>query len=272
MPELPEVETTLRGIKPHLVGQKVINVTVRHPRLRWPIPSDIKNHLEGQTIRRLYRRGKYLLFEFKHGTMILHLGMSGRLCVLSKPTPAQKHDHVDIHFANHRYLRFTDPRRFGALLWTSEDPMTHPLLAIIGPEPLSKDFDGDYLYHQSRNRKVSVKSFVMNSAIVAGVGNIYATEALFQAGIHPHLSAGKISREKYQTLATAIKQILKKAIEKGGTTLKDFMKSDGTPGYFRIELKVYGHGGEPCPHCHTKLASTRLGQRSTVYCRKCQRK
>lgn len=272
MPELPEVETTLRGIKPHILGQKVIDLIVRHPHLRWPIPADLKKHLKGQTVRALHRRGKYLLFEFKTGTLILHLGMSGRLCVLSKPISAQKHDHVDIHLANHKYLRFTDPRRFGALLWTSEDPMTHPLLSVIGPEPLSAAFNGDYLHLKSRGRKVPVKSFIMNSAIVAGVGNIYATEALFQAGIHPHQSAGKISLVKFQTLATAIKCVLEKAIEKGGTTLKDFMKSDGSPGYFRIELKAYGHGGEPCPRCGTTLTSTRIGQRSTVYCKKCQSK
>lgn len=271
MPELPEVETTLRGIKPHIIDQKVIDVIVRHHQLRWPVPADLKNQLQNKVIKSLRRRAKYLLFETDNGTLILHLGMSGRVRILSEPVAAGKHDHIDIYFSNQKYLRFTDPRRFGALLWTSEDPFKHPLLAKIGPEPLSSDFDGHYLWEQARGRKVSVKSYIMNSSIVAGVGNIYAAEALFQSRIRPQKHAGKISLAQYQDLAAAIKRILKNAIAKGGTTLKDFMKSDGTPGYFSIQLQAYGRGGEPCVNCGTKLKSARIGQRSTVYCGVCQK-
>jgi formamidopyrimidine-DNA glycosylase len=270
MPELPEVETTLRGIKPHIIDQKVIDVVVRHPRLRWPIPHDLKKRLVNKTVRKLWRRGKYLLVQFDTGTLIIHLGMSGRLCVLKHTSPPQKHDHVDICFGNHVYLRFTDPRRFGAVLWTNGDPEQHSLLAIMGPEPLSKSFNSTYLFQQSRGKKTPIKSLIMNSAIVTGVGNIYAAEALFTAHIHPELAAGKLTLPRYHLLVNAIKEVLKRAIKKGGTTLKDFTKSDGSPGYFRIELKVYGRGGEPCRRCGTPLTSTRLGQRSTVFCKKCQ--
>jgi formamidopyrimidine-DNA glycosylase len=271
MPELPEVETTLRGIKPHVLRKRVIDVIIRHPRLRWPIPADLKSHIEGKVVRNIKRRGKYLLLRFDTGTLIFHLGMSGRLCILSNPTMPQKHDHVDIAFANKKYLRFTDPRRFGALLFTSDDPEKHPLLASIGPEPLTTAFHGDYLWERGRGKKMPVKSYIMDSKTVAGVGNIYATEALFQARIRPQTAAGKVSRAQYQKLASAIKSLLQQAIEKGGTTLKDFMKPSGSPGYFSIELQVYGHAGKPCPRCHAILKSVRLGQRSTVYCTKCQR-
>lgn len=270
MPELPEVETTLRGIKHHLHHATVTDVIVRHPTLRWPIPPQLKSHLIGQPIKRLWRRGKYILFQFDTGTLILHLGMSGRVCILSSPVAPQKHDHVDIHFSNQKYLRFTDPRRFGAILFTEDDPENHPLLKDIGPEPLTKAFDGDYLWERAHGRKVAIKSFIMDGKIVAGVGNIYATEALFLAHIRPTKSAAKVTYDQCQKLAAAIKAVLLKAIEKGGTTLKDFAKSDGTPGYFSVELKVYGRGGKPCPRCHGKLKSTRTGQRSTVYCPACQ--
>lgn len=271
MPELPEVETTLRGIGRHILKQPVTRLVLRHQHLRWPIPAGLDKLLPGQTLRQLTRRVKYLLFRFDQGTLILHLGMSGRLRILSPATPAQKHDHVDIDFGNGVCLRFTDPRRFGALLWTTDDPSSHPLLAPIGPEPLSAAFSGAYLYEQSRHRKTAVKTWVMNSHIVAGVGNIYATEALFTARLLPHRTAHSISLQEYQRLATAIKTILKRAIAKGGTTLKDFTKSDGKPGYFRMELKVYGRGGEPCRTCKRLLSTSRLGQRGTTYCRHCQR-
>lgn len=271
MPELPEVETTLRGIKPHLFHQKIVDVIIRHPRLRWPIPANLKRKLTGKVIQRLYRRGKYLLLELENGTLILHLGMSGRLRILPKDTPPQKHDHVDILFANDKCLRFTDPRRFGAVLWTEADPDAHALLSAIGPEPLTAAFNGKYLYEKAQGKKVPIKSYIMDSKIVAGVGNIYATEALFLSRIHPQSAAGEISLAQYQKLVAAIKSILKQAIAKGGTTLKDFTKSDGTPGYFSIELKAYGHGGEPCPRCHATFKSTRIGQRSTVYCPECQK-
>jgi formamidopyrimidine-DNA glycosylase len=270
MPELPEVETTLRGIKPHIIHQEIVTVIVRQPRLRWPIPTDLKQQLEGQTLQKLTRRGKYLLFTFPTGTLILHLGMSGSLRVLAQAMPPQKHDHVDIGFANQIYLRFTDPRRFGALLFTRENPHSHSLLMHIGPEPLSQFFSGDYLWEQASGKKLPVKTFIMDGKILAGVGNIYATEALFQARLHPHKSAGKVTREQYQKLAQAIKTILQKAIKKGGTTLKDFQHSTGKPGYFRIELQAYGRHQKPCLRCQTYLKAIRIGQRTTVFCPLCQ--
>jgi len=271
MPELPEVETTLQGIAPHLMGQTIIDVVVRHHTLRWPIPANLKNLLHGNIVKNLQRRAKYILIETDTGTLILHLGMSGRVRILSEPATAGKHDHVDILFSNQMCLRFTDTRRFGALLWTTDDPFKHSLLEKIGPEPLSTEFNGKYLWHHARRRKASVKSFIMDSRTVAGVGNIYAAEALFQSCIRPQKQAGKVSLEQYEKLATAIKLTLKNAIAKGGTTLKDFMKSDGTPGYFSIELQVYGRQGQPCIRCDTTLKSTRIGQRSTVYCPSCQK-
>lgn len=271
MPELPEVETTLRGIKPHVAGQSIKEIIVRFPTLRWPIPKQLNKLLKNQPLLNLRRRGKYLLFEFTPGTLILHLGMSGRLRVLTEALPPKKHDHVDIVFTNGTYLRFTDPRRFGALLFTKDDPNDHPLLKHLGPEPLTAKFTGNYLYTKAEGRKIPLKSFIMDSKIVTGVGNIYATEALFAAKIKPHKPAGKVSLEQYQALAASIKMILKQAITKGGTTLKDFMKSDGSPGYFSIELQVYGKSGKPCPRCSTTLTASRLGQRSTVYCSACQK-
>lgn len=271
MPELPEVETTLRGIKRELIGQKVMAVIIRQPRLRFPIPSEIEKELKGQVVENIERRAKYLLFKFKTGTLILHLGMSGRLCVLQDPPPPQKHDHVDIHFANHFTLRLTDPRRFGALLFTSSLAEKHPFLINLGPEPLTDQFDGDYLFNRSRGRKLTVKSYLMDGRIVVGVGNIYAAEALFLAKINPQKPAGKITRVKYQTLAKVIKSVLQSAIQQGGTTLKDFKKPSGQPGYFRIALQVYGRAGKPCTRCKSKLTSIRIGQRNTVYCPRCQK-
>lgn len=271
MPELPEVETTLRGIKPHIIKQKIDDVIVRHPRLRWPVPTDLKHKLQGQRLLELKRRGKYLILSFKTGSIILHLGMSGSLRILSTPTAPQKHDHIDICFTNKKYLRFTDPRRFGALLFTEDDPEQHALLVHIGPEPLSAAFNGDYLYKRAKGKTLSVKSYIMDGKIVAGVGNIYATEALFKASILPQKEAGKVTQDQYQKLAVAIKKILKHAIEKGGTTLKDFMHSWGKPGYFRIELQAYGRHHLPCRRCQTPLKSARIGQRSTVFCPQCQK-
>ena len=270
MPELPEVETTLRGIKRTILRQTVKSVTLRHAKLRWPIPSHLNELLAGQKLKTLKRRAKYLLLGFPNGTVILHLGMSGSLRVLKEDTPPKKHDHVDIIFDNHHLLRFTDPRRFGALLWTSKDPNEHPLLSKLGVEPLSKEFDGHYLMTRAAHKKVPVKSFIMDNHIVTGIGNIYATESLFDAHINPKLPAGKLTRKQCDTLARSIKKILKRAIKKGGTTLRDFKKADGTPGYFSIELRVYGHAGKPCPRCKTILKNIRIGQRSTVYCPHCQ--
>lgn len=271
MPELPEVETTLRGIAPHISGQTITQIIVRNRRLRWPIIKQIDELLTGKTLTRLTRRGKYLILECTTASLLLHLGMSGRLRVLSGDNEPQKHDHVDIHFCNGKLLRFTDPRRFGALLYTEAPPSEHPLLATLGIEPLSDDFNTDYLFKKAASHKIAIKNFIMNSKVVVGVGNIYATEALFRARIHPEQAANALTRKQLQQLVSAIKFILKQAIEKGGTTLKDFTQSDGSPGYFSMELKAYGKAGKPCPRCHKTLCGIRLGQRSTVYCTHCQR-
>lgn len=269
MPELPEVETILCGIKPHIIEQDIINIVIRRANLRWPITKGIKTTLQGETVRAVKRRAKYLLLEFDCGTLIIHLGMSGNLRVLTSAIRPKKHDHIDIHFANNKCLRFTDPRRFGAFLFTPA-AKTHPLLADIGPEPLTAEFDGKYLFAISRNRKMPIKSFIMDSKIVAGVGNIYAAESLFIAGIHPLLPAGELDLSRAKQLAKAIKQVLQNAIHKGGTTLKDFTTADGNQGYFQIELQAYGRDGQPCVKCGTILEHIRLAQRSTVFCPQCQ--
>ncbi len=270
MPELPEVETTRRGIEPHLLGHRVESVIVRDPRLRWPVPAELPEALRGQRIEAVERRAKYLLLRTHAGTAILHLGMSGSLRVLPAGTPAERHDHVDLVLDSGQALRLHDPRRFGALLWTRDDPLQHPLLAHLGPEPLTAAFDGERLYRLSRGRRGPVKSFIMDNHIVVGLGNIYANEALFRAGIHPLRAAGRIGRERYDKLAEAARTVLTAAIAAGGTTLRDFTREDGKPGYFRIELQVYGHAGEPCPACGTALRQTVIGQRSSFYCPHCQ--
>ena len=270
MPELPEVETTRRGIAPYLVGQRVSRVIVRERRLRWPIPEDLDVRLSGQRIEAVERRAKYLLIRFEAGTLIAHLGMSGSLRLVEGALPPAKHEHVDLLLESGQALRYTDPRRFGALLW-SDDPLNHVLLASLGPEPLSEAFDGERLFQLSRGRSMAVKPFIMDNAVVVGVGNIYASEALFAAGIDPRRPAGGISRARYLKLADEIKRILALAIERGGTTLRDFVGGDGKPGYFQQELFVYGRGGEFCKHCGTTLREVRLGQRASVYCSRCQR-
>jgi formamidopyrimidine-DNA glycosylase len=271
MPELPEVETTLRGIEPHIQGQLITNVILRRPDLRFPLPIDLESIITGQHIVSLSRRAKYLLLHLETGTLILHLGMSGKLKIISRNYQPSKHDHVDIWFKNGKGLTFNDPRRFGALLWTETAPEQHPLLASLGPEPLTKAFNGIYLWQRAQGRKTSIKNFIMDSHTVAGVGNIYAAEALFLAGIRPQKAAGKVTRDDYDQLADAIKKILKQAIKKGGTTLRDFLDPNGATGYFSIELNVYGRGGEPCFQCGRRLKSDVIGQRSTVYCAHCQR-
>lgn len=271
MPELPEVETTRRGIAPHIEGKTVRDVIVRHHQLRWPVPRGLKATLVGHKVKSVSRRAKYLLIEFDHGTLILHLGMSGSLRIIDGALPADKHDHVDIVFENGRALRLTDPRRFGAVLWTRDDPQQHDLIAHLGPEPLSDAFSGDYLFQRSRGRKGTIKQFIMDGKIVVGVGNIYANESLFLAGINPKRLAGRISRERYDTLAEAVKQVLAAAIKQGGTTLRDFVGGDGRPGYFAQQLNVYGREGEPCRVCGTPIRHLVLGQRSTYYCSNCQR-
>jgi len=270
MPELPEVETTRRGIEPHILGNTLSRVVVRNARLRWPVPRQLNRTLAGQSVQSLQRRGKYLLLGFASGTVIIHLGMSGSLRVLDCTAPQQKHDHVDFQFQNGQCLRLRDPRRFGAVLYTSKDPLQHKLLAGLGPEPLEPGFSGEHLFRRSRGKTIAVKLFIMNSRIVVGVGNIYANEALFLAGIHPRRSAGRVSAERYGRLAQAIKTVLRAAIKAGGTTLRDFTAEDGRPGYFQQQLHVYGKAGEPCSRCGTAIRHVSLGQRATYYCPHCQ--
>ena len=270
MPELPEVETTRRGIAPHVEGRRVTGVVLRRPDLRWPIPPEISSLLPGQTIDSVDRRAKYLLLHTQAGTALLHLGMSGVLRVLAQNTPVGKHDHVDIVLDSEQVLRFTDPRRFGALLWQMPGE-THELLEGIGPEPLTGAFDGDLLWRLSRGRSAAVKTFLMDNAVVVGVGNIYASEALFAAGIDPRRAAGKVSRERYAKLAVEVKRILAHAITRGGTTLRDFLSPDGAPGYFYQELFAYGRAGEACKVCGTPIRVVTLGQRASFYCPSCQR-
>lgn len=271
MPELPEVETTRRGLAPHLEGRRVRSAKVRQRQLRWPVTRDFEKRIAGARILRLERRAKYLLVHTDRGCAIWHLGMSGSLRLVEADCPAEKHDHVDWTLDSGLVLRYRDPRRFGALLWTDGDPVGHDLLSHLGPEPLSDDFDGDYLFERSRGRRQSVKTFVMDGRIVVGVGNIYASESLFLAGIRPHTAAGRISRARYRRLADAIKQVLARAIEQGGTTLRDFTGGDGQPGYFAQQLNVYGRTGEPCPKCGGPVREAVLGQRSTFFCGCCQR-
>lgn len=270
MPELPEVETTLRGIQPHLLNQRVARVTVRDTRLRWPVPDEVRN-AEGQSFTGLQRRGKYLLLHLQHGGLIIHLGMSGSLRIVQHAMPPEKHDHVDVELDNGAILRFNDPRRFGAFLWVDGDIQLHELLRDLGPEPLSDTFNAAYLYEHSRSRSVAVKNFIMNGHIVVGVGNIYASEALFMAGIHPQRAAGRISRQRYEGLVAAIRDVLSRAIRRGGTTLRDFVNSDGAPGYFAQELLVYDRAGSDCFQCGSVIKQKVIGQRSSYYCPACQR-
>ena len=269
MPELPEVETTCRGIRPHLLGQEIIALEVRQPKLRWPIPLELGNAI-GQTIHAVSRRGKYLLIETTAGTILIHLGMSGSLRLVADQQQAAKHDHVDIALGNGQILRLHDPRRFGAVLWWLGPIENHPLLCKLGPEPLEPGFDDEHLWRLSRGRKQAVKAFIMNGHIVVGVGNIYASESLFRAGILPQRQAGRISKQRYQWLSRVIREVLAEAIAQGGTTLQDFTNSDGQPGYFAQELLVYGREGESCVACATAIKMKVIGQRASFYCPKCQ--
>jgi len=271
MPELPEVETTRRGIEPHLVRQRVADVVIRQPRLRWPVPASLKSQLPGRTIRAVLRRGKYLLIDCEVGFLLLHLGMSGSLRVISKDVAPGKHDHFDLILDNGQCLRLHDPRRFGAVLWTSEDPLLHPLLAELGPEPLGREFTAEYLLRRAKGRKLAVKLFLMDSKVVVGVGNIYANEALFRAGIRPTCTACSLSLDRWQRLEKTVRQVLEEAILAGGTTMRDFTNAEGSPGYFFLQLRVYGKAGEKCPTCGGTIQTKRLGQRSTYFCGNCQR-
>lgn len=269
MPELPEVETTRRGIEPWIKDQQVQAVVVRQAQLRWPVPEEIQA-LVGQTVSGLSRRGKYILLHSTAGVALLHLGMSGSLRIVETGLEPRKHDHIDLQLSNGKSVRYHDPRRFGALLWTTDDPQQHPLLAKLGPEPLSDAFDEDYLFKQSRSRKVNVKVFIMNAHIVVGVGNIYANEALFMAGIDPRRAAGAVSHAEYRRLTQAIRDVLAYAIECGGTTLRDFVREDGAPGYFQLELQVYDRADQACPRCQTAIRQITQAQRSTWFCPSCQ--
>lgn len=269
MPELPEVETTRRGIEPHLLGQRIDKLVVRQPQLRWPIPTEAIA-LKDAAVTAVRRRAKFLLIDTNKGQLLLHLGMSGSLRVLPIGTPAGKHDHVDLILSSGQLLRLNDPRRFGALLFSAE-PDSHSLLARLGPEPLSEALTGAWLHLRAKNRKLAIKTFIMDNHTVVGVGNIYAQESLFLAGIHPSRPAGRIGAARYDRLANVIKEVLRRAIKAGGTTLKDFTRADGQPGYFAQSLNVYGRQGKPCLVCATTLKGTRHGQRSTTYCPQCQR-
>ncbi|MDD3518009.1 MAG: bifunctional DNA-formamidopyrimidine glycosylase/DNA-(apurinic or apyrimidinic site) lyase [Chromatiales bacterium] len=271
MPELPEVETTRRGIAPHVLGRRVVEVIVRQPRLRWPIPESLAGDLKGQPIEDVGRRGKYLLLHTGKGTAILHLGMSGSLRIVDADLAPRPHDHVDIRLDSGRALRLHDPRRFGALLWTRDDPLAHELLRELGPEPLGEDFDGDVLHAGLRARRCAIKLAIMDSHVVVGVGNIYASEALFRARIHPRRCAGALSRPACRRLAEVIREVLSEAVAQGGTTLRDFVKEDGEPGYFAQHLNVYDRAGLPCPACGKPVTRAVIGQRSSFYCTHCQR-
>ncbi|WP_419209064.1 bifunctional DNA-formamidopyrimidine glycosylase/DNA-(apurinic or apyrimidinic site) lyase [Photobacterium leiognathi subsp. mandapamensis] len=269
MPELPEVEVSRMGISPHVVDQTVKEIIIRNPRLRWPIPEAIKA-IEGQVIRGVTRRAKYLLLETDAGYAIVHLGMSGSLRVLPVGTPVEKHDHVDLVLTSGEVLRYNDPRRFGAWLWEVKG-VTHPVLEKMGPEPLSDEFNVEYLYEKAQGKRTAIKQFIMDNHVVVGVGNIYANESLFAAGIHPKRAAGKSSLARMTKLVAEIKSVLAFAIQQGGTTLKDFKNADGKPGYFAQELQVYGKAGKPCPKCGKPLSEVKIGQRATVFCVDCQK-
>ena len=269
MPELPEVETSRRGIEPWMVDTTIRKVVVRERRLRWPVAHGIEDELTGRVIDSVGRRAKYLLINTDTGTAIVHLGMTGSVFIVDRGTAAGVHDHIDIELDSGRALRFRDPRRFGSFFW-STDPLGHPRLADLGPEPLGDEFDGEYLWRTSRGRKVGVKPFIMNAKVVVGVGNIYASESLFLAGINPKRAAGRIARHRYDALADAIRDVLERAIRAGGTTLRDFYDGDGEPGYFTQQLEVYDREGEHCRVCNTIVRAFVQGQRSTYYCKNCQ--
>lgn len=272
MPELPEVEVTRRGLEPHLAGQRVRAVVIRNGRLRLPIPAELAELLPGQTVRSVGRRGKYLLFECDSGWLIVHLGMSGSLRVVPAETPPEKHDHFDLVLESGVCMRLRDPRRFGLILWVSDDPLRHPLLANLGVEPLTSDFGGALLFMASRSRNISIKQFLMAGTVVVGIGNIYANEALFRAGINPRTACGRIGGQRYEKLVKAIKETLNAAIAAGGSSLRDFCDSAGNPGYFQQQYFVYGRAGQSCLVCGSTIASARQGQRATFFCPHCQRK
>lgn len=271
MPELPEVETTRRGIAPLITGMQVANTVIRQPQLRWKIPSKLQSCLSEQTIISVERRAKYLLLGTSNGTVIIHLGMSGSLRVIDSSEIPEKHDHFDIAFSNGTCLRLRDPRRFGAVLWTERNPLQHKLLNQLGVEPLEDTFNSSYLYEKTRNKKIAIKNLLMDSHIVVGVGNIYASEALFLAGIRPRTAARRINRQRIELLVSAVKEVLTQAIKSGGTSFRDFTRSDGKPGYFQQKLNVYNRAGQSCRVCNSEIVQIKQNQRATYYCKVCQK-
>ncbi len=271
MPELPEVETTRRGIAPYLEGKRVRKVVARIPRLRLPVPPELAAALPDRVIRKVLRRGKYLILMTDAGSAILHLGMSGSLRIVEADAPPGKHDHLDIVLDSGLALRLTDPRRFGLALWTAGDPLAHPLLAGLGPEPLEDGFDGAYLHRAGRKRTVAIKQFIMDGSVVAGIGNIYASEALFRAGIRPDLPAGQLTPSRCKRLAAAVREVLAEAVSRGAAALQVFRDGSGSVEWFTIRTDVYGRAGDPCPRCGAPIRSTRQGNRATYFCPRCQR-
>ncbi|MBR5998068.1 MAG: bifunctional DNA-formamidopyrimidine glycosylase/DNA-(apurinic or apyrimidinic site) lyase [Deltaproteobacteria bacterium] len=271
MPELPEVETIRLGLEPLITGKTVQRIITRTPKLRAPLEPRKLNRLQGKTLVRIERRGKYLLFVFSTNWLLVHLGMSGTLVYLPRATPHQLHDHVDLCFTDGSLVRLHDPRRFGLMLFFAQDPLTSPPLAHCGPEPLSDQMNGAYLFQASRNHHVAIKNFLLDQKVIAGLGNIYVNEALFLAHIHPEREACRIELEQYETLAASIRAVLRHALEAGGTTLRDYRNAEGKPGYFAVQLQVYGRAGQPCPRCGAKVQVNRVGQRSTFFCRHCQK-
>lgn len=271
MPELPEVETTRRGLEPGLLGRRIEAVVVRHRGMRWPVPENLERVLAGQRVRRLDRRSKYLLIDCASGWLILHLGMSGSLRLVQRDTPPGRHDHLDVVLDDGNCLRLTDPRRFGAVLWQEGDPAMHALLRDLGPEPFSAQFDARWLFERTRGRSAPVKNVLMDGHVVVGVGNIYANEALFRAGIHPARAAGRVSLARYAHLVDEVRATLLQAIDAGGSSLRDFVRADGSPGYFQQQYFVYGRAGQACRRCGSTIRATRIGQRSAFHCPRCQR-
>lgn len=271
MPELPEVETICRGLRPHLLNQAIVKTEVLDAALRWPIPKDLPKKLTNLAFTNIFRRAKYLLFQTERGAVIIHLGLSGQLRILPTIHKPLLHEHLAIHFINKNALCLIDPRRFGTCLWTNEDPLTHPLLVDLGPEPLTPDFNLDFFFDVIKRKQIPIKQVLMDGRIVAGIGNIYANEALFMARIDPTKPAKKLAREEVETLVNAIKRVLTAAVAKGGTTIRDYITSDGSIGHFQQELKVYGRTGKPCPNCQKPIQEIRLAQRSTFYCPDCQK-
>ncbi|MEQ9209922.1 MAG: bifunctional DNA-formamidopyrimidine glycosylase/DNA-(apurinic or apyrimidinic site) lyase [Pseudomonadales bacterium] len=270
MPELPEVETTRRGLESHVTGKKVLNLCLYRRDLRWPIPPELPAAILDQEFHALKRRGKYLVFEMSQGVLLAHLGMSGSLRLSGSEESLRKHDHWELTLNNGVLLRYNDPRRFGLLFWIANNWEQHALIRNLGPEPLGPEFTADYLYQSCRGRTLAIKNHIMNSRTVVGVGNIYAAESLFHGGIHPEMPAGKLSRPRAARLVEEIRAVLSRSIEQGGTTLRDYVNGNGQPGYFKQQLWVYGRGGQPCKTCGNLLKGSRMGQRATVFCPHCQ--